>query len=281
MNYLIPGQQGNLAAFTANNTYDLGSYDKPIDGKALISVDYSKLIPAAAIAGYSFKVSPGGMPGLSITASKLASPATSLTFMISGGIANTQYTVTIVAKLVDGETRSDALDVNVFDPDGDDACYAPPTTLPAASPGTSKDGYTFTNSDPRFFLSSTPPAGANLMDQWFDPSTNTLYSYVTNGVTSYWRILVPPAPAPVPPGGALLVTKIQPLVFNGMNTIFNLTAVGGGGVSINSVNDLLVSLDGVWQEPTVQYTTTSNTITFAQAPSADSIVFMLWLNGAY
>jgi hypothetical protein len=40
---------------------------------------------------------------------------------------------------------------------------------------------------------------------------------------------------------------------------------------------LLVSVDGVWQQPMTQYVATGNQIGFTQAPATDSIVFMLWL----
>jgi hypothetical protein len=43
---------------------------------------------------------------------------------------------------------------------------------------------------------------------------------------------------------------------------------------------LLVSVDGVWQEPTLQYSAAGNVVVFGQAPNADSAVFMLWFSGA-
>jgi hypothetical protein len=43
---------------------------------------------------------------------------------------------------------------------------------------------------------------------------------------------------------------------------------------------LLVSVDGVWQEPTSQYSAAGDIVVFAQPPTADAHVFMLWFSGA-
>jgi hypothetical protein len=58
--------------------------------------------------------------------------------------------------------------------------------------------------------------------------------------------------------------------------VFNLTSVIGRPVTITGGNTLFVSVDGVWQDATTQYTAVNNQIAFSQAPSADSTVFMLW-----
>lgn len=38
----------------------------------------------------------------------------------------------------------------------------------------------------RYFVSNTPPLGANVMDQWWNTNTGTLLEYVTDGVSSWW-----------------------------------------------------------------------------------------------
>ena len=162
----------------------LGSYDKPLDALTQISVDYSQLTPAAAVVAYTFKVHPGGEPQLAITFPALASNA--LIFTIKGGIGGRNYTVTINGRLSDNRVRSDVLTVNVL---GED-CGPCEIVQQVVNNGiTSPDGSLFVNTAPRFFVSSTPPHGARVMDQWWNTTTLQLSSFVTDGTTSYWTIM--------------------------------------------------------------------------------------------
>jgi hypothetical protein len=65
---------------------------------------------------------------------------------------------------------------------------------------------------------------------------------------------------------------------DGVRTTFTLStkAAGGPAVTISKNEELLVSLDGVVQEPAVSYSATGATITFAQAPAADAYIFFTW-----
>ena len=45
MNYPIPFSQGNTAYFYANSLNNVGSFNKPMNDRVLITVDYTKLIP--------------------------------------------------------------------------------------------------------------------------------------------------------------------------------------------------------------------------------------------
>ena len=70
--------------------------------------------------------------------------------------------------------------------------------------------------------------------------------------------------------------KMQPLVFNGTTTTFTLLTTGGAVPNILASSDLLVSLDGVIQQPDVAYTGSGNQIVFTTAPIADSGCFIVW-----
>jgi len=69
--------------------------------------------------------------------------------------------------------------------------------------------------------------------------------------------------------------------FNGIKTTFNLT-LGGQAYFTSNPYTLLLSLDGVIQEPVVSYVINENQITFAAAPSSSGrfycIVFGTTLN---
>ena len=47
-------------------------------------------------------------------------------------------------------------------------------------------------------------------------------------------------------------------------------------MTVQRSEELLVSLDGVVQEPGVSYNASGSTISFAQAPAADAYVFITW-----
>jgi len=69
--------------------------------------------------------------------------------------------------------------------------------------------------------------------------------------------------------------------FNGSKTTFNLT-LGGSPYFTSNPYTLLLSLDGVIQEPIVSYTISENQLTFAAAPTSSGrfycIVFGTTLN---
>ena len=69
--------------------------------------------------------------------------------------------------------------------------------------------------------------------------------------------------------------------FNGSKTTFNLT-LGGSPYFTSNPYTLLLSLDGVIQEPIVSYTISENQITFASAPTSSGrfycIVFGTTMN---
>lgn len=274
MNYVypIPGAQGDVASFVANTTLVLGTLDKPLDARTLVTVDYSQLTPTVEIENYSFRVRPGGEPQLRLDASAVDVTLSLLTFYAEGGIAGQAYEIIINAKLANTEVRSDTLMVNVLGGDGC-GCMVWPTL--SAPPGSvSGDGSLIVNTAPRFFVSATTPIGANVLDRWYNSTTGDIYDFVTNGLTSWWE------KSTVGGGGGYgaQVVTMNPITPDGVTTTFTLTATDGTTVDIPTANTLLVSVDGVWQEPEVQYAASVDQLAFAQPPLLDSIVFMLWLS---
>jgi hypothetical protein len=272
--YLIPGQQVNTTSFVANATLKLGAYSKSPEANTLLTVDYSQLIPAMSLTRFSFKIQPGGSPQLWIDTVKISGDI--LTFMLSGGMGGRSYELAIISHATDGEARTDVLNVNVI---GDDICC---DTLQPLSPSgngvVTSDGLVIINTAPRFFVSGVAPVGANVLDRWYNTATGEVYDYITDGLNVYWQL----AGSSGDDGGgggsgsAANILNIAPIHPDGVTTGFTLTAVGGAPVTISSSNTLFVSVDGVWQDSTTQYSAVNNRITFTQAPSTDSNVFMLW-----
>jgi hypothetical protein len=269
--YPIPGAQVSPALFTADTTLQLGFYNKPLDARTLISVDYSQLVPAVTLLGYSFRVRPGGEPQLGIDISTLDTAGTSLSFFVTGGIGGQAYQLVINATTNDNETRSDVLTVNVLGDDCGCALVGPP---PLPGGAVSGDGSITVNTAPRFFVSATTPIGANVLDRWYNTTSGNIYDYVSNGLTTWWE------EATIGGGGGYgaNIVKMNPITPDGSTVEFTLTATDGTTVDIQTSNNLLVSVDGVWQEPTLQYAASVDVIEFAQAPTADSVIFMLWLS---
>jgi hypothetical protein len=267
--YLIPGSQTDPSAFVANNTLRLGAFSKPLDARTLVSVDYSQLTPAVVLSSYSFRVRPGGEPQLWIDASAITgSPVDQLAFYVHGGMDGRSYNIDIIANLVDTEIRVDSLTVNVYD-DGY-STYGVIWGLPPSVGGVTGDGTVVINTAPRFFVSATPPVGANVLDRWYNTTTHIVSDYITNGVTASWATT---GGASV---GSVAVKQMQPIVPDGTTQTFTLTASDLSVVNVTDPNQLFVSLDGVWQQPVIMFTAGGTTITFATAPTADAYIFMLW-----
>lgn len=272
--YLIPSAQSDTAAFVANSTLQLGTYVKPLGARTQISVDYSSAVPPVLINNFSFRVRPGGEPQLWISDSDLGAGADFITFFIEGGIGGRAYEVVIHTMLASGEVRSDVLNVQVLG--GDNCC--PAFVLPALpnQDQTSGDGSIIVNTAPRFFISGSIPVGANVLDRWYDTTTGELYDYISNGITSLWQLAGSGGGGGGGSGSGVIILTIAPIQPDGSTTVFTLTSLLGRPVTITTSNTLFVSVDGVWQQPDVQYAAVNNQVSFVQPPSNDSQVFMLW-----
>lgn len=271
--YPIPGSTGTANSFIADNSGVLGSIRKATLQRVVVNVDYSKLVPSITLPFFSFKVTPGQIP---ITSVALGTPPAGLTFAVDvGGVTGQQETIAIQASVTTpaGYVRLiHVLYVDVYDPNDDGSCCGVSALAgtPSAPIDTSGDGNTFVNTAPRYFISSTPPQGANVMDMWFNTNTGIISVFATDGVNSWWQTIVLPQGQP---SGAVI--KLTRLIFDGINGTYPLTAIGGAPLYPSSPEDLLISLDGVWQEAEASYTVSSNTITFATAPATDVYFFGL------
>jgi hypothetical protein len=273
--YKIPGAQTDPNYFTADNTGVLGDLDQPLDGRTLVTVDYSSLAPAITLESYSFRVNLGGMPNLWIEDPAIDTTNVLLTFYLSGGIGGRQYQVTILATTDDTTVRSDVLNVNV---QGDGCGCSLVAPLPYFGDATSSDGSIIVNTAPRFFVSATAPVAPNVLDRWYDTTNGVVLDYISNGLFTSW-VIAGGSGGGSGGGGSSTIRRLNPIAPDGVKTSFNLTAIDGTTVMIAADAYLMVSLDGVWQEPTYQYSAAGNIVVFAQAPTADAHVFMLWFSG--
>jgi len=185
--YPIPGSQVQPEIFTSDVSGVLGSYDKPLNAKIQLKVDYSLLPVPPLISTFSFQITPGGEPQLKVSAPAVdIISGDALRFVIEGGIAGRTYTMTINVIGSAGGVRSDVLTINVLG-DGDCDCQI---IQPVVNNGlTSPDGSLFVNTGPRLFVSATPPMQARVMDQWYNSITNQVYINVSDGDTSYWVLM--------------------------------------------------------------------------------------------
>jgi hypothetical protein len=281
MNYPIPFSQGNTAYFYANSTNNVGSFNKPINDRVQISIDYSKLTPSVAVSKIWFEIEPGGVPPLTIDSVVITS--TLVTFYVGGGYSDMSYNILTNAILSAGAVHSDLLVVNVIGENGCDCNYVSPADQTNYISG---DAEIFVNKYPRFFVSGTAPTNANLLDRWYNLTNTTWYDYVTDGITNFWAISGVGAPPPDSGGdggsgitGNITIKKMQPLELDGVTNTFSLISTDMFTPNVTTDNSLFVSIDGVWQEPTTQYTASGASITFTLPPAADSYVFILWIFG--
>ena len=279
MNYPIPFSQGNTAYFYANSLNNMGSFNKPMNDRVLITVDYAKLVPSVVVDKIWIEIEPGGVPPLTIDS--VAPSDTLLTFYVGGGYADMSYNVLINAVLDDDAVRSDLLVVNVS---GDDGCACECITETYKLNYIYEDKEIFVNKYPRFFVSGTAPTNANLLDRWYNLFDTNWYDYVTDGVTNFWALSGVGHPPPVGSGdsgasGNITIKKMQPLALDGVTTTFPLISTDLFLPNVTTNNSLFVSIDGVWQEPTTQFNASGSSITFATAPAQDSYVFILWIFG--
>jgi len=72
--------------------------------------------------------------------------------------------------------------------------------------------------------------------------------------------------------------KLDALTFNGVTTTFNLK-VNNVAATPNNAASLLISINGVIQEPLTAYTVSGSTITFTTAPASTDTFFGVYLVG--
>jgi hypothetical protein len=124
-----------------------------------------------------------------------------------------------------------------------------------------------------------PDDGTQKGDFTVDPSTSTLTLLKPASAAGILAVDVLVPQAQLAPG-AVNVVKMKPLVFDGATTVFTLQVVDNSTPAIQSAVNLAVVVDGVSQEPGVDFTATGASITFAAAPTTDAKSFIVWFQAA-
>ena len=80
------------------------------------------------------------------------------------------------------------------------------------------------------------------------------------------------------PAGSANTLLVSPIVPDGVKTTFTGLTVAANGNPLNVARneELLVSVDGVQQQPGVSYNASAAQIVFAQAPDANALIFIVW-----
>ena len=110
------------------------------------------------------------------------------------------------------------------------------------------------------------------------PSTGDIYTDSTSGFQYEWNGTVWIS---TDPARAANIKELDDISgsFNGSTTTFNLT-VSGAGVEPVTAQQLLISVGGVMQNPSDDFTVSGTTITFTTAPSAGLTFFGVFLGQA-
>ena len=110
------------------------------------------------------------------------------------------------------------------------------------------------------------------------PSTGDIYTDSTSGFQYEWNGTVWIS---TDPARAANIKELDDISgsFNGSTTTFNLT-VSGAGVEPVTAQQLLISVGGVMQNPSDDFTVSGSTITFTTAPSAGLTFFGVFLGQA-
>jgi plasmid maintenance system antidote protein VapI len=118
-----------------------------------------------------------------------------------------------------------------------------------------------------YTASTTPPGTANVADQWFNTSSNTLYEYLNDGSANYWVDIQSPTVATSTANTAMNIGSFNTRSYTGTGAQVNFTITSGLNVST-----VLVVQDGVVQTPTSDYTISGVTLTFTTAPANGSTI---------
>jgi hypothetical protein len=175
----------NSAYFYADAANVFGTLVKELDDQTLIVLDYSQVTPPVTLTSYSFTVDVTSNPALVVSYTQLNATGTVLTFLVSGGIVGQQYNLTVVGNNELG-ARDDVLTINIPSSQGSCQSINPVpaiyTQVPLGSEG-------YVNTALRYFWGRTPPANPSVLDQWYDPTSNTLSEWATDGTKFFWELI--------------------------------------------------------------------------------------------
>ena len=143
-----------------------------------------------------------------------------------------------------------------------------------------------------FAFNQTAPEGLQAfvngvrLEPTFDFTVDTVASAVTflrpltlNAVVIF-DLLTPTSQ--LTPSGTVNTVLLSPIVPDGVKTAFTGLTVASNGHPANVAKneELLVSVDGVGQQPGAAYNANAATITFAEAPAVNANVFIVWFGPA-
>lgn len=156
--------------------------------------------------------STSAIPG-SPQASQPNSANSLLSFIAAQGQANVQYTLGITVTTNAGRIKTDSLTIQVrSNPGSTENCDdnygrgtwrdAPPggyspnrqaVPTPAVQQATLFNGAStqFASSFVQYTVANSAPAGANVLDLWFNTVDGLIYQYVTDGVSAFWLNMTP------------------------------------------------------------------------------------------
>ena len=106
-------------------------------------------------------------------------------------------------------------------------------------------------------------------------SVTFLSGLVVNSVVTF-DVLTPTSQ--LAPSGSANTVLLSPITPDGVKTVFTGLTVASNGHAVNVAKneELLVSVDGVQQQPGLAYNASGAQITFAEAPYASAVVFIVW-----
>jgi hypothetical protein len=84
------------------------------------------------------------------------------------------------------------------------------------------------------------------------------------------------------PSGTVNTVLLSPITPDGVKTVFTGLTVASNGHAVNVAKneELLVSVDGIQQAPGSAYNASGAQITFAEAPLATALIFIVWFGPA-
>jgi hypothetical protein len=263
------GKYNRVAYFYADPLdTDIGEYTKDATSQIMCRIDYSALTIPPGDVSVDFTVDIGSNPLLAVTSSYYNQTENYLDFILSGGIAGQKYVLSI--SLSGTITRIDTITIDV--PSIGCECE-PLSTVHNEANYTTSGGVVYINSAIKFIVSSITPTGVNVLDEWFNPESRVLYKYITDGTNFWWQAMVTTAPStPL----TFQTMRLKHIVFDGINSLFTLVDLNSNSVNVLASTDLVVSLDGVIQQPDVDYVAFADQVQFAQVPRADSYSFIVW-----
>ena len=276
MGYALPSGVVNTdsAYFYAGASLTFGPLVKQPSDQTLVILDYSKLTPPVEVADFDFVVDVSSNPALIVSYAHAAAAGAEMEFLLSGGIVGQQYNISVTINS-SGIARTDVLTVNIPSSSGDCEQINPVpriyTQLPLGL-------YGYVNTGVRYFWGTQPPSSANVMDQWFNSDTDTLYQWATDGVNFFWETLASTDLVTDAPASSLLFSRYNnrwvavPIQVDAPadgtqytrrnNAWYGLpqyiTEAPGGGVRYGRYN-------GVWQADAIQIDAPNNANTYGRS----------------